>query len=142
MRRSTRIAPFALDLHVLGTPPAFVLSQDQTLQLDSVELNWRQPGFRLRKAWLAVHLGTPARALARTLEVPSEIDCEATAIVFFLGLLFGFQRPSRLHCFTAFAIVADSRRGPLCCRGDSFIRGFGACQLRPSASSSLRFGLR
>ena len=23
--------PFALDLHVLGTPPAFVLSQDQTL---------------------------------------------------------------------------------------------------------------
>jgi hypothetical protein len=33
VRRSTRIAPFALDLHVLGTPPAFVLSQDQTLQL-------------------------------------------------------------------------------------------------------------
>jgi hypothetical protein len=24
----------ALDLHVLGTPPAFVLSQDQTLQFD------------------------------------------------------------------------------------------------------------
>ena len=35
MRRSTRIAPFALDLHVLGTPPAFVLSQDQTLQRKS-----------------------------------------------------------------------------------------------------------
>jgi hypothetical protein len=28
---------FSLDLHVLGTPPAFVLSQDQTLQLrDSI----------------------------------------------------------------------------------------------------------
>ena len=26
--------PFALDLHVLGLPPAFVLSQDQTLQFD------------------------------------------------------------------------------------------------------------
>src|SRR5438270_5078687 len=26
---------FSLDLHVLGTPPAFVLSQDQTLQLSS-----------------------------------------------------------------------------------------------------------
>jgi hypothetical protein len=26
---------FSLDLHVLGTPPAFVLSQDQTLQLKS-----------------------------------------------------------------------------------------------------------
>ena len=24
---------FSFDLHVLGTPPAFVLSQDQTLQL-------------------------------------------------------------------------------------------------------------
>ena len=28
---------FSLDLHVLGTPPAFVLSQDQTLQLFSSE---------------------------------------------------------------------------------------------------------
>jgi hypothetical protein len=27
----TRVAPDALDLHVLGLPPAFVLSQDQTL---------------------------------------------------------------------------------------------------------------
>ena len=27
-------APFSFDLHVLGTPPAFVLSQDQTLQLN------------------------------------------------------------------------------------------------------------
>src|SRR5712671_1771117 len=26
---------FSLDLHVLGTPPAFVLSQDQTLQLEN-----------------------------------------------------------------------------------------------------------
>ena len=27
-------SPFSCDLHVLGTPPAFVLSQDQTLQLN------------------------------------------------------------------------------------------------------------
>ena len=27
-------APFPFDLHVLGTPPAFVLSQDQTLQFN------------------------------------------------------------------------------------------------------------
>ncbi len=26
--------PFAFDLHVLGVPPAFVLSQDQTLKLN------------------------------------------------------------------------------------------------------------
>jgi hypothetical protein len=29
---------FALDLHVLGTPPAFVLSQDQTLQIRTYEV--------------------------------------------------------------------------------------------------------
>ena len=35
MRRFTQEPKplFSLDLHVLGTPPAFVLSQDQTLQL-------------------------------------------------------------------------------------------------------------
>ena len=34
VRRSTSPpkGSFALDLHVLGTPPAFILSQDQTLQ--------------------------------------------------------------------------------------------------------------
>ena len=31
-RSSTSEEAFPLDLHVLGTPPAFVLSQDQTLQ--------------------------------------------------------------------------------------------------------------
>src|SRR5215468_10682946 len=38
VRRFTQgVAPlFSRDLHVLGTPPAFVLSQDQTLQL-----SWR-----------------------------------------------------------------------------------------------------
>ena len=36
MRRFTKgpKASFSRDLHVLGTPPAFVLSQDQTLQFD------------------------------------------------------------------------------------------------------------
>ena len=38
---------FAFDLHVLGTPPALILSQDQTLKLkiDSVraELQFRPP---------------------------------------------------------------------------------------------------
>jgi hypothetical protein len=35
VRRFTqRIAPlFSLDLHVLGTPPALILSQDQTLKI-------------------------------------------------------------------------------------------------------------
>ena len=36
VRRSPEAeASFAHDLHVLGTPPAFILSQDQTLQFGS-----------------------------------------------------------------------------------------------------------
>ena len=36
--------PFSFDLHVLGTPPAFVLSQDQTLQLKLKSLSILAPG--------------------------------------------------------------------------------------------------
>ena len=59
MRRSTRIAPFALDLHVLGTPPAFVLSQDQTLQLkiELFELAYLPSRFSLSRQALT---GVPA----------------------------------------------------------------------------------
>jgi hypothetical protein len=31
VRHCTHIATFPYDLHVLGTPPAFILSQNQTL---------------------------------------------------------------------------------------------------------------
>ena len=45
-RLPLRIAT-ALDLHVLGLPPAFALSQDQTLKLDEkFNTDW---SFRLRK---------------------------------------------------------------------------------------------
>ena len=39
VRHSTQIPKktFAFDLHVLSTPPAFVLSQDQTLQFDILD---------------------------------------------------------------------------------------------------------
>src|ERR1700722_14573585 len=43
----------ALDLHVLGTPPAFVLSQDQTLKIVVVKL----PLVHLKVLfWTGVHL--------------------------------------------------------------------------------------
>jgi hypothetical protein len=38
----------ALDLHVLGLPPAFVLSQDQTLRLNVQERKF-EPGFGLEE---------------------------------------------------------------------------------------------
>ena len=37
---------FAFDLHVLGTPPALILSQDQTLMLNSLALFPLQTGLR------------------------------------------------------------------------------------------------
>ena len=33
---------FSCDLHVLSTPPAFILSQDQTLQLNYKYITWTQ----------------------------------------------------------------------------------------------------
>ena len=33
---SSKLDPLPLDLHVLGTPPAFILSQDQTLHKNVV----------------------------------------------------------------------------------------------------------
>ena len=49
VRRSTKgVAPlFALDLHVLGTPPALILSQDQTLQLKA---DHRRERLQLKRA--------------------------------------------------------------------------------------------
>ncbi len=48
-------ATFSFDLHVLGTPPAFVLSQDQTLQLNC-EADLRRLRFSearlLKEAWI------------------------------------------------------------------------------------------
>lgn len=40
VRHSTEVA---FDLHVLGLPPAFVLSQDQTLKLILVQSNQPKP---------------------------------------------------------------------------------------------------
>ena len=47
-RLPLRIAT-ALDLHVLGLPPAFALSQDQTLKLDEI-LNRLVTTFRLTRS--------------------------------------------------------------------------------------------
>ena len=81
---------------MLGTPPAFVLSQDQTLQLNLLSLNPRLapgPAKDTRRLTLAFIFGTAA-ALATALWPFQRIDCGFRNLVFFLDLLFGFQRPS------------------------------------------------
>jgi hypothetical protein len=47
----TRRCPF--DLHVLGLPPAFALSQDQTLKLERALIGWS-----LRKLTESAHLNS------------------------------------------------------------------------------------
>ena len=69
---------FSLDLHVLGTPPAFVLSQDQTLQL-SIGVSFLAHLFH----------APPKRSMIgalKALRVPQS---------FFVDLLSSFQRPTR-----------------------------------------------
>ena len=66
-------ATFSFDLHVLGTPPAFVLSQDQTLQLNAV---------RKTEVFLTY--------IVRSDLSPTEL---LLARNIWLILLFSFQRP-------------------------------------------------
>ena len=111
MRRSTRIAPFALDLHVLGTPPAFVLSQDQTLQLkiELFELAYLPPlpnssmqaltgvlaGSGSSRSRCSGH-AAPHRSASRRIRKRRAYPIELTAVsAIVLDLLSGFQRPSR-----------------------------------------------
>jgi hypothetical protein len=67
---------FSLDLHVLGTPPAFVLSQDQTLQLRV--FSCLPPLTRRAGMCFGMILQTQGNAGPHS----------------FVGLLFSFQRPS------------------------------------------------
>ena len=67
---------FSLDLHVLGTPPAFVLSQDQTLQL---------------------RVFSCLPSLSRRAGIYFGMICKLKEMRephFLVGLLFSFQRPS------------------------------------------------
>ena len=65
---------FAFDLHVLGTPPALILSQDQTLMLNVLAFALSRSGkpFNARPIWLLrcsirfICRGFPPVAFART----------------------------------------------------------------------------
>ena len=78
---------FSLDLHVLGTPPAFVLSQDQTLQLSIGASNPKAQSLsRLTAA--ATGASTPHSAAKRSAAVHSK-HCE-------------FRNPSSWTCYPVF----------------------------------------
>ena len=73
----------SLDLHVLGTPPAFVLSQDQTLTKKFNHL--------LKLLWVFV------------LRLSKEL------LVYFNYILFNFQRPFTLSPSSDFFILSSSK---------------------------------
>ena len=92
VRHFTTLAGFSFDLHVLGTPPALVLSQDQTLQFDFLESHRRDVPPDI---WLFI-CSIPARG---------RITPASSRFCFFVScdqrgrgirknwrLLFGFQR--------------------------------------------------
>ena len=102
---------FSLDLHVLGTPPAFVLSQDQTLQLYSWLFEPAFPEARLRSLGSLIRWHSPRRCAFQRCSLGEsalkKLSWRVSAIHIYLGLLFGFQRPSRLSCFATFATVSS-----------------------------------
>src|SRR5690606_1486511 len=65
VRRSARHpkAPSSLDLHVLGTPPAFVLSQDQTLQRKSEHAHLNASTIRRRSESTLVPTQSPGEVV-------------------------------------------------------------------------------
>ena len=69
MRRFTGVAPFSLDLHVLSAPLTFVLSQDQTLQLNPV-----CSGPAKEPAALTSQAGSPKRAARENVTCGSRRD--------------------------------------------------------------------
>ena len=121
---STRASPgFSFDLHVLGAPPAFVLSQDQTLHRDfnptntQVEHEIGEPPFRVTSA--------PVRQLARRPPRGSRraelmVTCLTTRPHWLLASLFRFQGATTRHRDTwatpegcATVPRAPSRHSPL-----------------------------
>ena len=59
-------ATFAHDLHVLSTPPAFILSQDQTLQFDTFSHRKGYPSSRTVSELQSLTLSLPLSSFQRT----------------------------------------------------------------------------
>jgi hypothetical protein len=95
---SPRASPrFPCDLHVLSMPPAFVLSQDQTLQFKSFGCS-----FTHRNGSSSCKLQSPGTVRHQPKLKPLRLLCGALS-VYKLSSLSGFQR-------TKFRVVLASRR--------------------------------
>jgi hypothetical protein len=98
---------FSLDLHVLGAPPAFVLSQDQTLHQDldrtaGYPRVWSSIGELLR------NLTEVEEQLNELTEPPFRHRCKTTRPVRTASLAFG------VHCSVFKELVPDISRDDTC----------------------------
>ena len=71
LTKSTEVslASFSLDLHVLGTPPAFILSQDQTLNENVILRPWPYDLSDLKLVTLCVYNPYPELLFCLVLEI-------------------------------------------------------------------------
>src|SRR3954453_18898001 len=98
---STRASPgFSFDLHVLGAPPEFVLSQDQTLHRDFnptgnlAEHEIGEPPVRVTSAPFRQHARRPPRGSRRA---ELMMTCLTTRPHWLLASLFRFQGATTRH---------------------------------------------
>ena len=111
---STRASPgFSFDLHVLGAPPAFVLSQDQTLHRDfnptntQVEHEIGEPPFRVTSAPVR-QLCTTAPEGVSPCGIDGDVSRDTPALAF--GVTVPFSRSH--HSTPAQSQTVRSRNRP------------------------------
>ena len=110
---STRASPgFSFDLHGLGAPPAFVLSQDQTLHRDlnptnnSVEHEIGEPPDRVTSAPFRQLARRPPRG-SRRAGIDGDVSHETPALAFSVTVPFSRSRVSDAGTLTLPARVAS-----------------------------------
>ena len=140
-------SPFSLDLHVLSTPPAFVLSQDQTLQLKLAELverdrlkvgararygfesyctRWNCDCSAIRRYWLAIQFSETNRSVAGRPCRPSKVGAASNPPPFRRQAFFStpFRPPALSNRLEPLGYLpvgfrgALNRRAPLRLPGD------------------------
>ena len=119
------LLPFALDLHVLGTPPAFVLSQDQTLQLKFEDLN-RHPSGPAKE--LPTSLFGAPRIRAQRDSRDLRIDCEFRNSSWACYLVF---KDRVACCCRDFLLLSTSQLHPIQPRGTQCLFRSGFSVKRP-----------
>ena len=109
---ATRPRRISFDLHVLGMPPAFVLSQDQTLKFDvRSDARWNNPAPNRSFLGACLHLGRPSKY---TLMGAPENACPKTSTLLTYGYVKDIQTDLALTEYLAPKNRQDPEPPPTC----------------------------